>query len=97
MPAETTLYAAVKRFLEAQGFAAKGEVVGCDIVAVRPGEPPLLVICELKLQFNLDLLLQAADRMSVADRCGLPCRAPGGGGTATAGWCACAACWGWGC
>ena len=61
------LYAAVKRFLEAQGFVAKGEVIGCDIVAVRPGEPPLLVICELKLQFNLDLLLQAADRMTVAD------------------------------
>ena len=67
MPAETTLYGAVKRFLETQGFEAKGEVVGCDIVAVRAGEPPLLVICELKLQFNLDLLLQAADRMSVAD------------------------------
>ena len=67
MPAETTLYAAVKRFLERQGFEPKGEVIGCDIVAVRPGEPPLLVICELKLQFNLDLLLQAADRMAAAD------------------------------
>ena len=67
MPAETTLYAAVKRFLEAQGFEAKGEIVGCDIVAVRAGEPPILVVCELKLQFNLELLLQAADRMSVAD------------------------------
>ncbi len=67
MAAETTLYAAVKRFLEAQGFAAKGEVIGCDIVAVRGGEPPILVICELKLQFNLELLLQAVDRMSVAD------------------------------
>ncbi len=67
MPAETTLYAAVKRFLEAQGFDAKGEVIGCDIVAVRAGEPPTLVICELKLRFNLDLLLQAADRMTLAD------------------------------
>ena len=64
---ETSLYEAVKRFLEAQGFEAKGEVVGCDIVAVRPGEPPILVVCELKLQFNLDLLLQAADRMTAAD------------------------------
>ena len=61
------MYAAVKRFLEQQGFDAKGEVIGCDIVAVRPGEPPMLVICELKLQFNLDLLLQAADRMTLAD------------------------------
>jgi hypothetical protein len=67
MPAETALYDAVKRFLERQGFEAKGEVIGCDIVAVRPGEPPMLVICELKLQFNLELLLQAADRMAMAD------------------------------
>lgn len=64
---ETRLYAAVKSFLAAQGFAAKGEVCGCDVVAVRPGEPPILVICELKLGFNLELLLQAADRMAAAD------------------------------
>ena len=67
MPSETRLYAAVKSFLEAQGFVAKGEVGGCDIVAVRPGEPPVLVICELKLGFNLELLLQGADRMAAAD------------------------------
>ena len=67
MAAETTLYAAVKMFLEAQGFSAKGEIGSCDIVAVRAGEPPLLVICELKLGFNLDLLLQATDRMAAAD------------------------------
>jgi hypothetical protein len=67
MPLETTLYAAVKAFLEAQGFSAKGEVGGCDVVAVRPGEPPLLIICELKLGFSLELLLQAADRMAAAD------------------------------
>ncbi len=67
MVRETSLYSAVKQFLEAQGFAAKGEVGGCDIVAVRPGEPPLLVICELKLAFNLELLLQGVDRMAAAD------------------------------
>ncbi len=67
MASETALYAAVKAFLEAQGFAAKGEVGGCDVVAVRAGEPPVLVVCELKLGFTLDLLLQAADRMAVAD------------------------------
>src|SRR5690242_5918271 len=48
-PRETSLYGAVKCFLEAQGFEVKGEVCGCDIVAVRDGEPPMLVICELKL------------------------------------------------
>lgn len=65
--AETALYPAVKAFLEAQGFEAKGEIRGCDIVATRPGEPPILVIVELKLSFNLELLLQATDRMRNAD------------------------------
>ena len=64
---ETALYPAVKRFLEAAGFEAKGEVCGCDIVAVRNGEPPRLVIVELKRGLNLDLLLQAVDRMRPAD------------------------------
>ncbi len=64
---ETRLYAAVKAFLEAQGFSAKGEVGGCDVVAVRAGEPPLLVICEMKLGLNLELVLQAVDRMAAAD------------------------------
>jgi hypothetical protein len=57
----------VKRFLEAAGFAVKGEVCGCDIVAVRDGEPPQLAIVELKRGFNLDLLLQAVDRLRPAD------------------------------
>ena len=65
--AETALYPSVKRFLEAAGFAVKGEVCGCDIVAVRDGEPPLLAIVEMKRGFNLDLLLQAVDRMRPAD------------------------------
>ncbi len=64
---ETSLYAAVKRHLEALGYQAKGEVCGCDIVAVREGEPPFLVITELKLGFTLELVLQAVDRMAAAD------------------------------
>lgn len=64
---ESALYPAVKRFLEAQGFVAKGEIGSCDVVAVRPGEPPLLVIAELKLGLSLDLILQAVDRMAAAD------------------------------
>src|SRR4030095_8888839 len=31
---ETSLYLPVKRFLEARGFAVKGEICGCDLVAV---------------------------------------------------------------
>jgi hypothetical protein len=65
--AETALYPSVKRFLEAAGFAVKGEVCGCDIVAVRDGEPPLLAIVEMKRGFNLDLLLQGVDRLRPAD------------------------------
>ena len=64
---ETALYPAVKRFLEAAGFTVKGEVCGCDIVAVRAGELPLLAIVEMKRGLNLDLLLQAVDRMRPAD------------------------------
>lgn len=64
---ETSLYPAVKRFLEASGFEVKGEVKGCDIVAVRPAEDLTLTIVEMKLGFTLELLLQAVDRTRVAD------------------------------
>jgi hypothetical protein len=64
---ETSLYPAVKRFLEAAGFCVKGEVHGCDAVAVQDGEPLRLAIVEMKLGFNLDLLLQAVERMRLAD------------------------------
>ena len=63
---ETSLYAAVKEHLERLGYQAKGEVCGCDIVAVRPGEPPFLVVTELKLGFTLDLVLQGVDRLAAA-------------------------------
>ena len=64
---ETSLYPPVKRFLEAAGFRVKGEVQGCDIVAFHDAEDLRLAIVELKLGFSLDLLLQAMDRMRVAD------------------------------
>jgi hypothetical protein len=64
---EVSLYPAVKRFLEAAGFDVKGEVNGCDVVAVRHDEPQTLAIVEMKLGFNLELLLQATDRMRAAD------------------------------
>ena len=40
---ETSLYPAVKRFLEAANFDVKGEVTGCDIVA-RAGATTCFVI-----------------------------------------------------
>ena len=63
---ESDLYPPVKAFLEAQGYEVKGEVGGCDAVGTRGGEPPVIV--ELKLQFNLALVLQGVDRLSLTDR-----------------------------
>ena len=65
---ETAIYPAVKAFLETQGFVVKGEICSCDVVAVRDGEPPLVVITELKLSFTLELVLQAVDRLRAADQ-----------------------------
>jgi hypothetical protein len=45
--AESELYAPVKRFLQGRGLEAKGEVRGCDVVAVSPVEPELPVVVEL--------------------------------------------------
>ena len=64
---ETTLYEPVKRFLQGHGYAVKGEVGGCDLVGILEGEPPLIVVCELKQNFNLELILQAVDRQAQSD------------------------------
>ena len=64
---ETSLYGPVKRYLETLGFTVKGEVCGCDLVALRGDEPPMVVIGELKLSFSLDLVLQAVDRTAACD------------------------------
>jgi hypothetical protein len=64
---ETSLYLPVKRFLEGLGFEAKGEVCGCDIVAIKDGTPQAVVIAELKLAFSLELVLQAVERTAVCD------------------------------
>ncbi|MGF6159785.1 hypothetical protein M2267_005057 [Ensifer sp. KUDG1] len=64
---ETTLYQPIKSFLETRGYNVKGEIGGCDIVALSDDEPPLVVVCELKLSFNLELILQAVDRATAGD------------------------------
>ncbi|PRD44884.1 hypothetical protein C5748_05790 [Phyllobacterium phragmitis] len=71
---ETTLYLPIKRFLETAGYSVKGEIGGCDIVALNDEEPPLVVICELKLRFNLELILQAVDRAAASDEVWLAAR-----------------------
>jgi hypothetical protein len=72
---ESSLYLPVKRFLEKLGFEVKGEVCGCDLVALREGEPTAVVIGELKLTFTLDLVLQAVDRTAACDEIWLAVRA----------------------
>jgi len=66
MPLESDLYAPVKALLEGQGYVVKGEVRGCDVVAVRGGEPPVIV--ELKRAFGLSLVLQGVDRLAISER-----------------------------
>jgi len=63
---EAALYPPVKAFLERQGYEVKGEVRGCDLVARRGEEPPVIV--ELKLRFNLALVLQGVDRLALTER-----------------------------
>ena len=76
---ETSLYLPVKRFLEGLGLEVKGEVCGCDLVALERGprgdaQPAAVVIGELKLSFTLELVLQAVDRSAVCDEVWLAVR-----------------------
>ena len=71
---ETALYLPVKRFLERLGFTVKGEVGGCDLVALNGDDPPLVVIGELKLTFNLELVLQGVERAGACDEVWLAAR-----------------------
>src|SRR5262249_29793461 len=74
---ETSLYLPVKRFLESLGFEVKGEICSCDLVAIRDEEPPLVVIGELKLGFNLELVLQGINRSAACDQVCLAVRMSG--------------------
>jgi hypothetical protein len=71
---ETSLYSPVKRFLENLGFDVKGEICGCDLVALRGEEQPIVVIGELKLGFNLELILQGINRTAACDEIWLAVR-----------------------
>ncbi|MEO1330406.1 MAG: DUF2161 family putative PD-(D/E)XK-type phosphodiesterase [Pseudomonadota bacterium] len=64
-PRETDLYAPLKRLLEGQGYAVKGEVGPADLVALRGSEAPLIV--ELKTRFSLALVHQAIERQALSD------------------------------
>jgi hypothetical protein len=63
---ETALYGPVKQLLERRGYEVKAEIRGCDLVARRGDEPPVVV--ELKLRFSLALVLQGIDRLALTER-----------------------------
>lgn len=65
-PVESDLYPPVKAYLEAHGFTVKGEIRGCDLVATTP-EGDIVVIAELKLMLSFELVLQAVERLAIAD------------------------------
>jgi hypothetical protein len=65
MSLESDLYAPIKALLERQGYSVKGEVKGCDVVAVRGAEPPVVV--ELKRAFGISLVLQGVNRLTITD------------------------------
>jgi hypothetical protein len=71
---ETSLYLPVKRHLESLGLTVKGEVGGCDLVALNGDDPPIVVIGELKLSFNLELILQGVERAGACDEVWLAAR-----------------------
>lgn len=72
---ETSLYLPVKTFLEGLGFEVKGEIMGCDLVALKDGEAEAVIIGELKQSFTLELVLQAVDRSAAADEVWLAVKA----------------------
>ena len=63
---ESDLYLPLKRFLESQEYEVKGEVQDCDVLAICGKEIPVVV--ELKLSLNLDVVLQAVERLSLTPK-----------------------------
>jgi hypothetical protein len=71
---ETDLHRPIKIHLERLGLEVKGEVCGCDLVALSDAALELVVIGEMKQSFTLELVLQAVDRASVCDEVWLAVR-----------------------
>lgn len=56
---ETDLYEPVQNYFYSQGYEVQAEVNDCDVVAYKDDS---LIIVELKLNLNITLLMQAANR-----------------------------------
>ena len=61
---ESDLYLPLKSFLQSLGYEVKGEVCDCDVVAQKDD---ITIIVELKLSLNLEVILQAVDRLALSD------------------------------
>lgn len=61
---EADLYEPIRKHFLKQGYRVNGEVHDCDLTAVKDDE---LIIVELKLNLNIDLLLQATRRLRLTD------------------------------
>ncbi|MBE6008931.1 MAG: hypothetical protein E7235_07020, partial [Lachnospiraceae bacterium] len=60
---EFELYAPLKERFEKSGYAVRGEVKNCDLVAEKDGH---FVVVEMKTAFNLKLVYQALERKRLA-------------------------------
>jgi hypothetical protein len=61
---EIDLYPPLEKFLTHHGYLVHAEVVLSDISATKEG---MLLVVEVKLRFNLDVILQALERQRAAD------------------------------
>lgn len=61
---EADLYEPIRKHFIKQGYRVNGEVHDCDLTAVKDD---VLIIVELKLNLNIDLLLQATRRRCLTD------------------------------
>ncbi|GAM14497.1 DUF2161 domain-containing phosphodiesterase [Mesobacillus selenatarsenatis] len=61
---EADLYEPIRKHFIKQGYRVNGEVHDCDLTAVKDEE---IIIVELKLNLNIDLLLQATRRQRLTD------------------------------
>jgi len=61
---EIDLYQPIQKYFTKLGYEVRGEVKHCDLTAVKDDE---LVIVEMKLNLNIDLLIQATKRQRLTD------------------------------
>lgn len=61
--------------MEGAGYSVKGEINGCDLVGVKDEDQPVIIICEMKLSFNLELVMQGVKRAGFCDEVWLAARA----------------------